>query len=393
MVLRLLRIISAITPATLTVTLAASSFQQQLHVLVPDIDATLNSSRFAFIAPVEDGSIEFLGPTTILERIAAATSSQGQILSSEVLNPNTTYNISFFAPAVSCELANGTIKELMFTTYNDTVIDHKAPPVSLQYWAFSPSANAPLYEAEALRLTGLAATQDIELGGISRFAYGDTASGSTLTGSNQIWILFSQPSASPRYSYTVTNQNNDTGIDTLFNGLVCKMHNASYTATVMFTNGVQAINVIDLVYNKYLYFPQKIGIPNITDPYSSADDPNSLLNVTGIETLDIFPWFDQSLISYSAFMYTIRDLLHGVLSVHNSTEATINSELDSSIIETSLAGSVDLRGFFEFSYMDYQDYPGRIPDSNLARNRTLSELIEELSVNITLSLMSEELLW
>lgn len=375
------------------------SFQQNLEVLVPDISAPLDSSRFAFVAPAQSTNIKFLGPTTILQRIATATASQGRIQPFEALSPNASYSVSFFAPAVSCEEANETTTLQMLSVYNDTVgqfftnYSVYLPPGSLQYWAFSPSGLQIFWEIAKLRDSGVKMTNDIELSG--RLEPFDTKSDPSLMVSNQMWILYAVPSVSPQYNYSDVSEGNESHPNPLFDGLICKMYNTSYAADITFRNGIPTIDLAELIHYNYIYFPSSIGIPNMTDPYFSVIDNNGWLNVTDVKNLDRFPWFDQAFISYSAFMYTINDLLHGILSARNSSgpQDTYSNELESSIFKTSLAGSVNLRDFFKFSYMDYEDYPGRVPDFSLARNRTLLELIEKLSINITLSLMSEEILW
>ena len=93
-------------------------------------------------------------------------------------------------------------------------------------------------------------------------------------------------------------------------------------------------------------------------------------------------------------MLAIINMLQGTLAV-TPTDMSLGwatPYVTSNILQTSLAGSQNLRGFFELSYFDFVNYPGRPSDVGLARNRTLSDLIEELSQNITTSLMSDGVL-
>jgi hypothetical protein len=75
------------------------------------------------------------------------------------------------------------------------------------------------------------------------------------------------------------------------------------------------------------------------------------------------------------------------------------SVIDTAISCTSLLGSSDLDVFFDLNknlswYSDNttQRSDQRLQDEALARNRTLDVLIEELSFNVTVSLLHNELL-
>lgn len=101
-------------------------------------------------------------------------------------------------------------------------------------------------------------------------------------------------------------------------------------------------------------------------------------------------------------MWAFTDPLTGTMSFYtvNSTETgspSNFSEITTSIQLTSLLGSSDLHVFFDLNHgivagINCTSSDQRVQDINLARNRTLDVLIEELSFNTTVSFMTNTLL-
>lgn len=77
----------------------------------------------------------------------------------------------------------------------------------------------------------------------------------------------------------------------------------------------------------------------------------------------------------------------------NSTPPVNFTEITTNIQYTSLLGSQDLSPFFDSNHPEQRTASDqRLEDIALARNRTLDVLIEELTFNITISLMSSDLI-
>lgn len=111
--------------------------------------------------------------------------------------------------------------------------------------------------------------------------------------------------------------------------------------------------------------------------------------------------------AYTAFMWTLSDQLTGSIGFYKNisanpvSDSNAFSQITSNIQQTALLGSSDLQSFFDFNHNLFPSKPGtssgkvsdqRTEDIAFARNRTLDVLIEELSANITLSLLSSDLL-
>lgn len=110
--------------------------------------------------------------------------------------------------------------------------------------------------------------------------------------------------------------------------------------------------------------------------------------------------------AYTAFMWMLADQLTDSIAFYRNISTTggtgndVWSEINSDIQTTALLGSSDLQSFFDYNRNLYPSTgtdsekmsDQRAEDIAFAKNRTLNALIEELSSNITLSLMNSDLL-
>jgi hypothetical protein len=105
--------------------------------------------------------------------------------------------------------------------------------------------------------------------------------------------------------------------------------------------------------------------------------------------------------SYSAVFWVLADQLvrsMGVIwDMRNGTGASPYGSIDTNIEHNSLLGSNDLDYFFDLNSMaeNQSEWPHsdqRVNDKDLAQNQTLPYLIQQLSFNITMSLMNDPLL-
>ena len=160
---------------------------------------------------------------------------------------------------------------------------------------------------------------------------------------------------------------------------VCKLFNATYNLTFEFEEGNQTV----------------------------SGYPPTLLNEVEFPVLNLSGPSDLVQMAYSAYMWAFTDQLVGEMGFYtdtstNKTTPAVFNEIRSQIGATSILGTSDLDCFFVTNNV-IPDIPGsanyttlyspqRQQDIDLARNRTLDELIPELSFNTTISLMSDALL-
>jgi hypothetical protein len=353
------------TPATLFIYESIDINQVVAAMPYPNIAIPTEAHRYSYSPPVRQGTRQyvddqsrvFTGPRTQLNLIATATSSLGEILPADLPYNNSAYTIRFFAPVVKCEKANITtakqiddyLREGMTTTWDSASETNSAYFGFVPTWNSSRSLTAVWHPRQQTPAKPL----------------------------NQFWLSFMRPRIDEK-----GNRVKDRHYQ------ICRPHNASYDLSITQYHGVQ----------------------NVTGNYTVGDIvsfPADGLNIVS----------DMPQHAYTAFMWVLCDQLVGKLAWYAGSNITVASTpsaspvreasqfgiIDSPISRTSLLGSLDLDAFFEFDeerglYQDqntsqiYTLSDQRLKDKALARNRTLDILIEELSFNITVSLMHNTLL-
>ena len=351
-------IASLITPATLNVDSILQYSGRMMSVPALQISQAGAYQDFAYYVPQGNMLQKYLGPRTILTRLAVATSTTGEILRLTPPATNATYVQTFFGPYVQCLDANqSTIGAIdAANVRRKAAIDPSVKELSNDYFAFVPalsnvndtSLHAPIQVANLSNVNG------------------------ALYASNQLWLTV------PRYSVNQINFNASRVADPTY--LTCELHNASYHVNFTWTNGVQFLDILGLDVLDATPYP--------TDPSFSASDEDNM--------------------AYSSFMWALSSQLVGTMGFYqdispNDTNNQIianrtYSEIATNIDQTSLLGTSDLNSFFiknHFLSSNNASQPfssQRLRDIALARNRTLDVLIPELSSNITLSLISYPLL-
>jgi hypothetical protein len=298
-------------------------------------------------AGTDNSTVFFHGPRTILSRLTTATAASGQILQWAPPAVNSSYNINFTGPYVQCEPANAMIQNLIDTAYklSMTNLNNSAVADHFDYFAYVPNL-----------------TDDGVFG---------AASLDSSESSNQLWMLFSQNGTGwttdpyPRCPNVVHQ--------------VCRLYDASYSLEVNFTNGNMAVQ------------------------YEIGQEMDEVSYPSGI--IDADEPLERKRMAYSAYMAAFTNLLTGslgfyfesVTDANDFTYETNFTSISTNIQNTALLGSADLDCFFALDWM-YQGVDWRAPslqrklDVDFAGNRTLDELIPELSANITISLMTDPLL-
>jgi hypothetical protein len=344
---------SFFTPATLFI--FPSTNMVEIVQSVPFL-AIANSTvghNFAYSPPADgdymslrdDEKRVFGGPRTILSLLSTATASLGQILPIKAPYNHSSYSVQFHGPIVRCGTANSSVA----TRMENLLSKEMAVPLGTAkkavnvYYGFVPAFDAA-GETIALSKPRLQSPSNA---------------------TNQLWITFLR--------YAMDSDGHRTR-ERHFQ--VCQLHNATFDLDLAWTGGVQAIH------GSY-------------DVLGEVQFPNHQSDNVS----------DMSQHAYSAFMWVLTDQLVGVFTwVGDRSNPSLSPEfgvIDTPLHRTSVLGSSDLDVFFDLNKknkmenMDEDSTPlsdQRLQDKALARNRTLDVLIEELSFNMTVSLLHNELL-
>jgi hypothetical protein len=354
---RCMPIPSLFTPATLFVNPTYQTFPSTGPVRILNIDNSAYANYFMYSAPADglNSTIEqlasqmFLGPRTIVDRLAVATAAGGVILPITPPYVNASYEIHFQGPWVQCAKANDTqvatldqlISQQMQTQDNITQLVNA-------YYAYVPNLSAP--DQAGIIVDRLQQPSN---------------------GSNELWLSFKRNgtgyTSDPVLTCPITEYR------------ICKLYNANYDLTFTFMEGNQMVE----------------GYP----PTNLTEVAYPVLNLTAPS--------DLVQLAYSAYMWAFTNQLVGSMGFYNDTSTNKTtpaeySEIKTGIGATSILGSSDLDCFFGTNSI-LPEIPGstsytttlspqRQQDIDLAKNGTLDDLIPELAFNTTVSLMNDVLL-
>jgi hypothetical protein len=283
----------------------------------------------------------FNGPRTVVTLLSTAAASQGEILALKAPSNHSAYTLGFFGPAVQCTPANSSVQavisELLALRMNE--IDGTVKEVQNAYFAFVPS-----FDAQG----NVTAMLDVRYQGPS-------------VAVNEVWMAFE------RYRNS-TDANCDH--DKYFQ--VCSLWNATYDLHLAWENGFQNVTGSRELMHKVEY---------------PVDPPGVISNMAQH--------------AYSAFFWALADQVVGSFGWFQETTAIGTrsfGQIHSPIQHNSLLGSSDLAVFFDYNedvgacQIPYANLSAqRRQDIDLAKNKTLGELIEDLSFNITVSFMHNDL--
>jgi hypothetical protein len=348
-----------ITPATLSVDLSIREHTVIANVPSLNISDANQAHRYAYATSSHDASNPrlktYLRPRTILARLANAAGTSGEILPITPPFTNATYELQFFGPVVRCGDANDTVTRQIQAAMERNSFAKEAPVTEIanNYFSMVPDLSA----------AGLAANE-----GVVQMANHTNTKGAE-NGSNQLWLGFDR--------YVVGS---DGSIALRPQRLQCQLYNTSYEVGFSFVEGIQSLTL-----KNHLRLLNSIEYPS-----GSLESDEAEMNM-----------------AYTAFMWVLTDQLTGSISFYRNISAKAGtdndtwSEINSDIQTTALLGSSDLQSFFDYNRKLYPSKGGtgtekisdqRAEDIAFAKNRTLDALIEELSSNITLSLMNSNLL-
>jgi hypothetical protein len=288
----------------------------------------------------------FAGPRTILTLLSTATASLGQILPIKAPYNHSAYSVQFYGPIVQCDTANSSVAIRMERLLNDkmAIPMGTAKETINAYYGFVPAYDS--------------AGEEIALS--------EPRLQSPSNATNQLWITFLR--------YAIDSSGHRIQ-ERHFQS--CQLHNATFDLELTWNGGVQIIN------GSYSVL-EEVHFPNYKSDAVS----------------------DMSQHAYSAFFWVLTDQLVGAFSWfvdEDRSKPFLFPEfgvIDTPLQRTSLLGSSDLDVFFDLNKNKgwkkdentTQLSDQRLQDKALAKNRTLAVLIEELSFNMTVSLLHNEIL-
>jgi hypothetical protein len=416
-VLRFIPIASTITPATLSVVIAAPNPLPMAALQVPQLDFKslkfINPGLFNFGGRQGDVGTQMMlynGPSIITQRIAKTTAALGSILSIPAPGINASYEMSFPGPYLSCEnmndtfqlqvqknillnYANGSLCQewynfLSWTSYSGNHDNTDNLPQPLPFDETKPFARniGTLGPLSWTPVTENNDTATIYFAVMPRMLGSDTARCPALERVDEYYNLFNM-------------FKNSTFLQ-------CKLSNTTYHAKFNFTGGHQTVDLefrnlsdskpvpaLEIAYLNFGKHQDNEG-KMTTDHCETVGQQrssyvNCAINTTTLETL-----------SFQAVMDSFGSLLvGGVRTGNNIGKKTIITSTN--LLTTSLMSSRELAFMStgaswrnnsldsfpatdRFTLMMPKDPP--IKDISLARN------LEQLFQNITVSMMSSEIL-
>ncbi|KAH0365643.1 hypothetical protein KCU65_g5949, partial [Aureobasidium melanogenum] len=331
-------------PATLTV-VTTNATNTHGHVLQTpnytnaDAFATVFTYEFpggiSATAPAHMAAV-WNGPTSRLRRNLASVAYQGEIPSLQALATNSSYDIQFFGPAVTCQdLAPGPV----IVNLTNALVDKCTEPLtgcandgweytSYFYVAWTPSdAIVPYEKNSTTDPFPITATLGAETNGVVEL------------------FIASRPSLASQ-AWSVVN---------------CSLHNASYTVSLTFEDGRQSAN---------------ISTPKLLNPVLRPSD--RLVIPT-----DRFGLTNSGTRSYLAVMDLLGDMLAGSMYYtpgDGMSTPSYNTNNHTRVLDTNLAFTKELNPIYVVFSKEES-----IPQSTLP---SLGPTIEELVRNMTFSILN-----
>lgn len=321
--------------------------------------------------------LAFVGARSIVLTIASAAASSGKIQDiTPPLNGSSyqEFSMVFPAPYTRCQDANDTEIQIINATVNEVMsIPLGTYRQSINaFSAFIPVFNSTIDDAEYNTTT-------VNVDGTTATALWDADLQRPLnTSTNEIWMRFY------RYKKDVTGQyirgpdNQKIPPDLHFT--VCKLYDARYDATFSWNNGFQS--VVNSSVSDLKLMPH---------PDDSKGRPSDLVAH-----------------AYTAVFLALANEVVGTMAFYYDTETNVTedyaerpprfSSFQTRIHENSLTGSDDLDYYFAVNKQLFTNNlpeplsAQRLQDKAVAKNKTLDALIEDLSFNITISLLHDPLL-
>ena len=282
----------------------------------------------------------FTGPRTIVQLLATAAGSSGEILSIHPPANHSEFDLRFDGPYIRCNKPNASAVVLiddLLSQRMDT-LQGSLKEITSSYYSFVP---------------GFEVLPD---GTRKVVALDKPRPQMPVNATNELFITFLRA--------TKDEIGNVTSVERHYSA--CRLFNVTFDITLQFDRGIQSIR------NNSITFHGNDPVP-YGDPHPTGMGAQA----------------------YGSVFWAIADGIVGSmsLSLDTATETKLGF-IDTRLSHTALLGSDDLDYFFWLNQRNI--YPidtnyllgkQRLQDKALARNRTLDILLEELSFNVTVSLL------
>jgi hypothetical protein len=363
---RLIPLAVVFPPASLTVELSPLPLiaSEDMRIGVPDF----NKNEFAQLNGNGNNGASwnlFNGPRYKLSKAASAVASRGELLSFLAPSPNSSYELTFMAPALQCATVEGAMRNQWISNISKALdcslearygTDKNGCHLQSLYLAWAPGVDANV----------------------------------TVDTSNTIGTLLQQTNDTAASLYIASQPTIDNSQP--WNFVNCSLYNASYHLAVNFTGGVQSVKVSRNITHSVGYFP-------MLDQWGAATT-NGLDPITG-KSAYLFSTLNQ--FGYQAVMDAFGRLLAGHITVDFRYAIGIFNftTIGTSVMTTGLTNTFELSNISQIAETCNTGGGTSVCNAKATNQRlnitgappgalSLPEAAEQLFENITLSLFSND---
>lgn len=313
-----------------------------------DVENLENIERFAEINQLSPDAFSIKGSSMRLARIISASAASGEILSimRPFSRPNMTYRIEPHIPVIRCEnsslaVARNTTTAAVFSFNEGEFISGPSNFSALDMGRLE-------YDGDALMKIGYFAMIPLDDQGMTR-SWGGPYNVSTFDqpNLNQLWVV-------------IADQGNNNATIPRF--LTCGLWNASLSLNISFLDNIQSVR------------PEKFTYINEVPPR---------IDWFGIGSKDENPTNIADMV-YTAYFWGFCEQLTGLV-VSQFEPPAWQPYIEANIKNTVLTGAV------EFVAM-MKNFSHGLSEASPPLNKSLSALIEELSLNVSLNMLSDSYL-
>lgn len=374
--LRLIPFVALITPATLSV--EASYEQTTTLEEVPTLDISTHMyyppmggkylpsfhespefrnavqyvERFAKVSgTVPFGGFSLGGASSRLARVISASAASGEVF--PILRPfqraNMTYQTDFFLPIIKCETSseevaqNTTLAAIGFANVTGNL---GIPTTEFDYGVYNLDQFLMRIGYFAMVPRNNYTTETITVQQVDDFSSDDVFT-------NHIWIAIADRKNTDGTKYYPR---------TIPSFITCKLWNASLHLNTSFLENTQSLRPGNLTY---------VNEMHSLEVYNYLNTAENMANT-----------------AYSAFFLQICRQLTGIVMLLYDNQLEIKSHIG----ETALTGALDYMAMLEYLYRSLQRSSSKIGASSpfsSPLNKSLSVLIEELSLNVSLNMLTD----
>ncbi|KAI0450081.1 hypothetical protein F5B21DRAFT_508512 [Xylaria acuta] len=389
----LLPLAFVIPPGTLSVVLVSD--RRSVIQDVPNVDFTSFNyvAGMPFVGETPDGNgnlfgiYEYNGPSVGVEKVAIAVAAQGAILPIDAPAVNASWALDFYGPSLSCGAMNDSVwnqVELNIVRWLSSVSEDGLNCLlrASTYLCWNPTLLASDLYVYENRTTTLLPYVDNEF-----------STGSTRGPFTPLYMaLLPSMAASPCNS--TSNRFESASF------LQCDLHNASYHVDFSYESGVQNITAkidrLEAVANVYGVFGPEFDPSSRTCDQLVEDQPHL------VQSSCVFDTGLLRRLSYTGILDAFRQLVTGSVSIDRGGSAVI----DTNMFATSLIDTPELEYLLEsvksartswtiqtqFTLVNTSQGGALSNFEETPPRSSLPHVIEEMFTNLTLSLMSSNLL-